>query len=60
MEDELDGQNKQIERLDKKAQVHDILLKQAILSDGSFEIVLIENVKCNESVLVACFLIHHF
>jgi len=29
MGDELDRQNKQIERLDKKAQVHDIHLKQA-------------------------------
>ena len=29
MGDELDRQNQQIERLDKKAQVHDIHLKQA-------------------------------
>lgn len=29
MGDELDRQNKQIDRLDKKAQVHDVHLKQA-------------------------------
>ena len=29
MGDELDRQNKQIERVDRKAQVHDIHLKQA-------------------------------